>query len=49
MRDLIGQAVQFTTVRNLIKALLTKRKFTGNFLLKLGQFKGMFGDRKYID
>jgi hypothetical protein len=31
--------MQFTNVRNLIKALLTKRKFTGNFLSKLGQFK----------
>lgn len=31
--------MQFTTVRNLIKALLTKRKLTGNFRLKRGNFK----------
>jgi hypothetical protein len=31
--------MQFTTARNLIKALLTKRKLTGNFLSKLGNFK----------
>lgn len=31
--------MQFTTVRNLIKALLTKRKLTGTFRLKRGNFK----------
>jgi len=31
--------MQFTTVRNLIKALLTKRKLTGKFRLKRGNFK----------
>ena len=31
--------MQFTTVRDLIKTLLTKRKLTGSFSLKRGNFK----------
>jgi len=31
--------MQFTTVRNLIKALLAKRKLTGNFRFKRANFK----------